>query len=294
MLNRDYQPTTIDPNRLLIGISSVVINNTDIGAMSNANIEVISITKDRYIGYPANRHETITEAVNAQVAITAEEIGSSVVLNILNNLFLDLDEQLSLPYAIDMYVPFAGGNNYKLGVKAKLIPELSINWTDDWNSITFKFECLSESSQTLVTKSIATGVRLPATTQNSQNLSIGKPLVEVNGVSVGAIQGIAFNVQGSTKKVEKGYPRCVSDLLYLSSNIDLQLILEEGELVITNSCNVKITQAIMDGGAIGFEFPQCNVLEDLSLKTHNDWIGKVYKIIPYKTDTSPIVVFTRR
>jgi hypothetical protein len=292
MLNRAYQPITIDPNKLLIGVSSVAIDSEDIGAISNASLEVTSITKDRYIGYPANRHETITESMSAQVIVVAEEIGSIAVLNILNNLFMDLNEQLSPAYNISMYVPFAGGSNYKLNVKAKLIPELNINWVDDWNSLAFKFECLGTNAQTLVTKSEVIGARLPATTKNTQNLSIGKPRVEINDISVGSIQGLVMNIQGVVKKVELGYPRCVSDILYLSSGIDLQLMLEEGELT-SSICRVKIIQAIIDGGAISFEFPQCTVLEDVSLKTQNDWIGKVYKILPYKTDTSPIVVFTR-
>lgn len=303
MLKREYQPITIDPNRLLIGISSVSVNGDDLGALSESSIEVISTTKDRYVGYPANRHETIAESVAARVTLTAEEIGSVPVLLLLSNLFGDLIEQGTLPYEIVMLAPFAGGDNLQLTTHAKLIPEITLNWNDDWSRITFKFECLGTNVQTLLVKSIKVGARQPATTSNLNatdpidrskfKFGVGKPLVEIAGASVGAIQSVVLNIQGTTKKVEVGYPKVTSDIIYLESKFDISLVTEENALTPMSDCTVSLTQAIVDGGFVRLEFEHCTILEDMTLNAQNDWSGRGYKIAPFQLDKESIIKLTR-
>lgn len=294
MLNRDYQPTTIDPNRLLIGIASVAVDGIDLGALTNASIEVTTETKERYVGYPANRTDIITDSITAIASLTAEEIGSAAVLNLLANLIRDLDSPVVTQYAVDMLAPFAGGGNLKMSADVKLIPELQVNFQDNWNSLTFKFECLGSNIQTLLRKSMEAGDRKPATTQNSTTLSVGKPRLEISGVTVGALQQASLVIQGSSKKVLAGYPKCTKDIIYVDSKVELRVALEETELTPITDCSVKLIQAIVDGGFISLEFAHCAILEDMSFMSQNDWTGRGYKIMPFKPGPTDVLIKLER
>lgn len=294
MLNKAYQPTTIDPNRLLIGIASVEIDGVDLGSMTQASVEVTSTTKERYQGYPANRMETIVEAVTAITSISAEEIGSAVVLTLLSNLFRDLNVELAQQYAISMLAPFAGGGNLKLAANVKMLPELSISWRDSWNTLSFKFECIGTNVQTLIAKTIDNGVRKPAVTTDVKNLSIGLPQIQVEGVSIGAIQGADLSLQGTAKKIGTSYPKVTKDVIYETSKFELTILAEETALPALADCRVTLIQAILDNKFIAIEFPHCSILEDLTYSAQNDWSGRKYVVKPFKLNKdTEIVILTR-
>ena len=294
MLDRAYQPTTIDPNRLLIGVASVDIDGADLGAMTNASVEVTSVTKERYAGYPANRMETIVEAVSAVVSVTAEEIGSPTVLALLANLFRDLNSEIAQQYVVTMFAPFAGDGNLQLAANAKMMPELSIGWHDDWNSLSFRFECLGTNVQTLLNKSMINGPRKPATITDPKYLGIGIPQIQVGGASIGALQGIDLKLTGSTRKVETGYPKVVKDIIYENSKFELGIAAEETALPALPDVSVKLIQALVDDKYLAIEFPHCAILEDLTHSAQNDWTGRRYTVKPFKLDKdTDIVILTR-
>jgi hypothetical protein len=286
MLNRGYQPTTVDPNKLLIGIAHTSVNSIDLGAITNTNIEITSTVKERYVGYPAQRHETTTESINAITTVTVEEIGSPTVQNLLRALF----NCSTNTYNLEMFAPQAGGGNLKLTALAQLLPELSLDWQDDWSGIQFKFEAVGINAQALLGRSIEAGPRQSATTLNTDYLAIGKPKVLINGQSVGAIQSAQITMQGQVKKVERGYPRCTASIIILDNKFEITLLAEEQ---ITQGSDVEVTiqQALVNGNMLEIKFPHCKVLEDLGVNPKNDWVGIKQKILPFKVDSSQLVIF---
>lgn len=294
MLDRNYQPLTLDPTKLQIGLARTLIGGVDLGSIKDSSIEITSVIKEHYKGYPAQRHVSETEAVTAVATVTAEEIGGVPVTAILANLFSNLKAQTATTYQVEMFSGFAAGGNLRLVSSAQILPELSIDFGDDWSGIKFKFECVGNNAQSLLAKSIDNSGRQSATTINKLNLSIGKPRVTINGTSVGAIQGVQLTVQGTVKKLERGYPRCTSAIVYLDSKIELTLTTEENAQLVTSDCEVILQQALFDGGLIEFKFPHCAIAEDLSVAPKNDWLGYKHKILPFMTDTSELIVFERR
>jgi hypothetical protein len=270
-----YQPRTIDPKNLLIGISAIEINGIDLGAITTASIEITTTIKERYVGYPAQRMESVTDSVVAIASITAEEIGSSIIISMLNN--------IQDVYTVNMYAPFAvDDKSLTLGASVKMLPELNINWQDDWCSIGFKFECIGDNAQTIVTRNI-TPIKRPAVTNNKFNLAIGKPKVLVNDISIGAIQGASIALSGTVKKLEKGYPRCTANIIHLESKFDIAITAEE-QILSGADCNIKIQQQLVDGNALQFEFPHCSIPEDLGIAPSNNWLGYKQKIMPFGTE----------
>ena len=295
MLDRQYQAMTIDPNRLLIGIASVQINGEDLGAIKESGIEITSETKDRYIGYPAQRHQTETVGVTAIATVTAEEIGGAPLVSLLTNLFDNIANQNAITYDMAMFAPYAGGGNLRLSSTTQMLPEISLDFQDEWCNLTFKFECIGATPTALMTRSTVDGARLPATTINTMNLSIGKPKMYITGSSIGSVQSVQVALIGQIKKVEKGYPKCTEKIIYLESKFEINVTAEEQILAISNDFEVVIEQAIVDGGALRLTFPHCKVQQDLSVKPVNDWLGIRQKIIPFKVedDNRNIVLFER-
>lgn len=290
MLDRAYQPLTLDPSKLIIGIGSLDINGVNMGALKDTSLEVTSVVKERYAGYPAQRMESTIESVQGIIKGTAEEIGAAPVISLLENMFNNLEIQVSTVYNIEICAPVVDGTNITLTAKTQLLPELSINWQDDWSNVGFKFECVSENSMSLVTRGTAARPMKPATTVDVTKLSIGKPKVLIGGISVGSIQSLQLNLTGQVKKVEKGYPRCTSFISYLDSRVDLSIVSEE-KFLTGKDINVEVQQAIVDGTYLSFTFPHCLVTDDLSFTPGNDWVGYGQKIMPFRTDTSRIVEF---
>lgn len=294
MLDRNYQPMTIDPTKLQIGLARTLIGGVDLGSIKDSGIEITSVIKEHYKGYPAQRHVSETESVTAIATVTAEEIGGVPVVAILTNLFNNLVTQTATTYQVEMISGFAAGGNLKLVSTAQILPELSLDFGDDWTGVKFKFECVGNNAQSLLTKSIDNSGRQAATTINKLNLSIGKPNVLIAGADIGAIQSAQITVQGTVKKVEKGYPRCTAAILYLESKLELTLVTEENSVITTPDCEVVLKQALFDGGYLEFKFPHCAITQDLSVAPKNDWLGYKHKILPFKTDTSELIVFERR
>ena len=293
MLNRAAQALTIDPNNLVIGIASIEVGGIGLGSLTDANLDVTTIVKERYVGYPAQRHETVVESMSAKVAFTAEEIGGTAVISLLDNLFNNLETSSSLKYLFTMYAPFATGDNLRLDAVAMLLPELSLDWQDDWSKIAFKFECVSNNAQSLFTKARVSGDRMPATTKNTNNLSIGKPKLTVNGIAVGALQSLNIALTGEVKQVQRSLPKCTSDLTYVSSNMNINVTLEEGTLQADEAASVLVEQALIDGRILCLEFPVCNITSDISLVSNNDWLGYKQKIMPYRLDDKLVKVYLK-
>lgn len=294
MLQRDYQAATIDPTKLQIGLARVEVGNIDIGAIKDSSVEVTTVVKYRYEGYPAQCMKSETESVTAIATVTAEEIGSYPVVSILQNLFSNLQLQNSTVYSIDMYAALAGVDNLRLAVTAQIFPELSIDWQDDWSNVKFKFECIAANAQSLINKSIVNGARQSATTVDAGSLSVGKPKVLYNGNSAGAVQTVNLSLTGTTKKQTLGYPQCTARLIYVDSKFELSVSSEEGELPVSDDCNITLQQALVDGGYLEFEFPHCRVLEDLTIAPNNDWLGYGRKVLPFKSGSDNVINFTRR
>ena len=292
MLNRDHQALTVDPSKLLIGIASIELNSVPMGSIKDTSLEVTSTVKERYAGYPAQRMESTLESVTGLVKVTAEEIGAAPVISLLQNLFNNLVTQQAVTYDVKMLAPMVNTSNLELTAKTQLLPELTINWQDDWANIGFTFECIGTNATSLIGRQVIGGVRQPSTTIDITKLSIGKPKVLVNGVTVGAIQSLQLKVSGQVKKTERGYPKCTNGLIYLDSRIDLDIVTEE-KILLGSDVQVEIQQAVIDGGYLSFLFSHCNIAEDLSFKPQNDWSGYGQKIQPFKTDISQLITFTR-
>lgn len=279
-----YQPHTIDPRNLLIGISSIELNGMDLGALANAGLEVTTVIKDRYVGYPTQRMESITEAVSGIVSFVAEEIGSNSILILLQGIF----NSTNPVYDIAMYAPFAIDNsNLKLVAKAQVLPTMTINWQDEWCSLTFKFECVGTNINTLITRSIEVGIKRAATTIDKNNLSVGLPKILIDGLSVGSLQSVSLNLEGTVKRQERGYPRCTESIIYTSTPYSIDIVAEE-HIITGVDCNVKMQQQLVNGTAIQIEFPHCKIPEDLGVNTTTNWLGYKQKILPFG-DISPII-----
>lgn len=294
MLNRANQALTLNPNNLLIGIANVHIGGEDMGSVTTASIEVSSTVKERYVGYPAQRHETEVEGVTAIATVEAEEIGGAAAISIVQNLFNNLETQGSTTMDIEMYAPYALGGNLKLSATTQILPELTLSWKDDWNSIKFKFEAIAQSAMQLLQRTTIAGpTKTVATTIDPRKLSIGKPKVLINDISVGALQAADVNLKGNVKKIETGYPKCTSKIIYLDSQFDIVLTTEE---TITSGVDskVEIQQALVDGGYLSLTFEHCRILPDLGVDTKNDWLGFKQRILPFKVDGESLVTFERR
>lgn len=296
MLNRAHQAMTIDPTKLLIGIARVELSEIDLGAVTNAGITITTTLKERYAGYPAQRMESIPDTVTATAELSVEEVGGVPVVSMLENLFANIVDQTAITYPAVMYAPFAGGGNLKLSADCQILPELTIDFKDDWANLTFKFECVGSNAQTLVRKSNDGGARKPATTVNTTSLSIGKPRVEIDGTSVGAVQSVQISLQGTYKKVESGFPKCTKRIIYLDSQFTIAIVTEEAQLPVSTDAKVVIKQALVNGSHLYFEFKHCNILNDVSISTQNDWTGYASKALPFKgpLDTDVLIKFERR
>lgn len=287
MLKSSHQPRTLDPSSLVIGIARTTVDSADLGALQNASIEVVTTVKERYTGYPAQRHSAVTESATATVSIVAEEIGGPVY-DLLKKLVKDLEPNgTATTYPIVMEAPFAGGDNLQLSSTGILLPELSINWLDEWATVAFKFECVGDTIEQLMRKSRAGGQRITATTKNTDNLSIGKPRIEIGGISVGSIQQGQLTLQGEIKKVIKGYPACTANILYLNSKYELTVSTEEAVIPLSDDCEVTLIQALVDGQCLKFKFKHCRVVEDIAIDTKNDWLGYRRKILPWQKEGAP-------
>ena len=287
VLDRAYQPTTINPDKLKIGIAKVTMQGIDMGAITNATFEMVTQLKERYIGYPAQRNEIYTESVMANVGFTCEEVGSVRAFSIIENLINNLEIQTSIDYQLGLEAPFVTGDVYKLGVTGALLPNLTLDWKNDWCSLALKFECIANNAEGLVSKSIVQGVG--EKTRDVRDLTIGLPKLYIAGSSVGAVQQVTMTISGNVKKIETGMPRCCNKVIYLDSKVELQVVVEEQELVPRNNVKVIFEQALLNGKTLRIVFPTCKVTQDVSLVTGNDWVGHKHRLLPFKTETSALM-----
>lgn len=284
MLDRTYQPMTINPENLKIGIAKVTMQGIDIGAITDATFEMVTQLKERYIGYPAQRNEIYTESVMANVGFTCEEVGSVRVFSIIENLINNLEAQTSINYNIGLEAPFVTGDVYKLNVTGALLPNLTLDWKNDWCSLALKFECVANNAGGLVSKFILPSVGVGEQTRDVRDLTIGLPKVSINGSSVGAVQQILLAISGNVKKIETGMPRCCNKVIYLDSKVELTIVTEELELAPDDDVLVTFEQALLNGKVFRIIFPHCKVASDVSLATKNDWVGYKHKLLPFKTE----------
>ena len=287
VLDRAYQPTTINPDKLKIGIAKVTMQDIDMGAITNATFEMVTQLKERYIGYPAQRNEVYTESVMANVGFTCEEVGSVRAFSIIENLINNLEAQTSINYSLGLEAPFVTGDVYKLGVTGALLPNLTLDWKNDWCNLALKFECVANNAEGLVSKSTLPGVG--EQTRDVRDLTIGLPKLLINNSSVGAVQQVSLNISGSVKKIETGMPRCCNKVIYLDSKVELIVVVEELELVPTDSATVVFEQTLLNGKVLRITFPTCKIANDMGLVTGNDWVGYKHRLLPFKSTTGSLM-----
>lgn len=289
MLDRAYQPMTTNPNNLKIGIAKVTVQGIDMGAITNATFEMVTQLKERYIGYPAQRNEIYTESVMANVGFTCEEVGSVRAFSIVENLINNLEAQTSINYQLGLEAPFVTGDVYKLSVTGALLPNLVLDWKNEWCSLALKFECIANNAEGLVSKSISQGSG--EKTRDVRDLTIGLPKISIANSSVGAVQQVTMTISGNVKKIETGMPRCCNKIIYLDSKVELIVIVEEQELMPAADVSVTFEQALLNGKVFRITFPRCKVTQDVSLVTKNDWVGYKHRLLPFKTKGSSIMTW---
>jgi hypothetical protein len=275
--DRIYQPMTTAVGDLAIGVMKVSVgpkqdlqaaaggSMTTLGSLKDATLSMKPTFKEHKTAYPQILDFKIAELLAANYKCGVEEIGAAQTISLLGECLNTLNTGTAYYHSIEAVSEFANGGTLKMFTPyAQIKPTLNLNFGDDFTSIPFEFEALTNPAYTnkdLVYRSrvaaAVAGTRSltnQAVTQNVENLGIGMfqvrigtatfneptgvtsvtPVTDAAGLtpmseaqSVGAIKSADFQTNPTFKEHFSGFPK-VKDLIMLeSSTITVSTALEQ-------------------------------------------------------------------
>lgn len=294
--NRIYQPMTTNVGDLAIGIMKVSIGTaqdaavpgagtvTTLGSLKDATLSMKPTFKEHKTAYPQILDFKIADLLSANYKVGVEEIGSAQTIALLGEAINTLNTGTPHYHSIDAVSEFANGGTLRMFTPyAQLKPTLNLNFGEDFASIPFEFEALTNPNYTrkdLVYRSrLAAAARSldnQSVTQNVENLGIGMfqvrigtfvyneptgifnhtPVTDVTGTtpmseanSIGAIKSADLQTNPTFKEHFSGFPK-VKDLIMLeSSTITVSTALEQISADIAANVGAAAASAIALKGA---------------------------------------------
>ena len=206
--SRNYQPMTKNTSDLVIGLMKASIGKvgdfstaaahkvanpagadalTTLGSLKNGSLSMQPTFKEHKSGYPQAVDFKIAELLAASFKFDPEEIGSPLVLGLIDAALNCLDTGTLYTYAVEGLAEFAAGGTMSMFAPyAQLKPNLNLNFGDDFAVSPFEFECLTNPSynnKELVYRmrqnAVARDLANQPITQSPANLAIGKFQVRV-------------------------------------------------------------------------------------------------------------------
>lgn len=272
--DRIYQPMTKAVGDLAIGVMKVsvgavqdlktpaALSMTTLGSLKDATLSMKPTFKEHKTAYPQIMDFKIAELLAANYKAGVEEIGAAQTIALLGEAIDTLNTGTPHYHSVEAISEFANGGVLKMFTPyAQLKPTLDLNFGDDFTSIPFEFEALTNPNYTnkdLVYRSRVSAAQRSllnqAVTQDVENLGIGMfqirigkatfnqptgvtsitPVTDAAGLtvmdhthSVGAIKNAQFQTNPTFKEHFSGFPK-VKDLIMLeSSTITVNTALEE-------------------------------------------------------------------
>ena len=298
MLDRGLQPILLDVGHLALGCCGVVIDSVLAGSFNNISLQIDSSKYDVKTGFPSRVRAVQLMTMQAKAEIELEELGGLVrelITEIVNSL-----GTLTVPVKdVDLEIFRPRGPNILAGLRGYLHQSFSLNFTDEFSNIPFTFEAFG-AAEDLVTFNELSQTTFSARpwTKEVGNISIGKPKITINGVSIGAIQGAELTLTTEYKRVETGYPATLKHLIPTAHYVDCVVASEEfnntslSELLSVGE-TVQLTYEVpLVGSDIPFRLriPECKQLPgNLSLKQQDfSAIEKRFFAVS-ENDSSPIL-----
>lgn len=276
MAGRDqqYQPMTKNTGDLAIGVMKMLVgapqdlkapaalSMTTMGSLKSATLSMKPTFKEHKTAYPQIMDFKIAELLAANYKAEVEELGLAQTISLIAAAIETLETGTPYYRSVQAISEFATGGTLSLFTPyAQLKPTLSMNFGDDFSSIPFEFEALTNPAYTnkeLVYRTRATAAARSlsnqAVTVDVDNLGIGMfqvrigtptygtptgissvtPVTDSTGTtpmsatnSVGAIKSADLQTNPTFKEHFSGYPK-VKDLVMLeSSTITVSTALEE-------------------------------------------------------------------
>lgn len=296
--SRVYQPMTTNVGDLAIGIMKVSIgaaqdaavpaaaSTTTLGSLKDATLSMKPTFKEHKTAYPQILDFKIADLLSANYKVGVEEIGAAQTISLLSEALDTLNTGTPHYHSVDAISEFANGGILRMFTPyAQLKPTLNLNFGEDFASIPFEFEALTNPSYTrkdLVYRSrLAAASRSldnQAVTQNVENLGIGMfqvrigtlvfneptgiyshtPVVDstvgaaamTEAQSIGAVKNADLQTNPTFKEHFSGFPK-VKDLIMLeSSTITVSTALEQISADIAANPAAAAASAIaLKGGA---------------------------------------------
>lgn len=217
--SRNYQPMTKNTSDLVIGLMKASIGKagdyttaaqhkaaypngadalTTFGALKNGSLSMKPTFKEHKSGYPQAVDFKIAELLAASFKFDPEEIGSPMVLGLIDAALNCLDTGTLYNYAVEGLAEFAAGGTMSMFAPyAQLKPTLNLNFGDDFAVSPFEFECLTNpnyNAKELVYRmrqaAAARDIANQPITQSPANLAIGKFQVRVGKPQRRAVVGV--------------------------------------------------------------------------------------------------------
>jgi hypothetical protein len=295
--DRIYQPMTKNTGDLAIGVMKVSVGAvqdaavpatasvTTLGSLKDATLSMKPTFKEHKTAYPQILDFKIADLLAANYKVGVEEIGSAQTIDLLTKALDTLNTGTAHYYSVEAISEFANGGILRMFTPyAQLKPTLNINFGEDFASIPFEFEALTNPSYTrkdLVYRSrLAASQRSldnQAVTQDVTNLGIGimqirigtpvfnaptgiysdKPVVD-NSVgaaamssanSIGAVKNTDLQTNPTFKEHFSGFPKVKDMIMLESSTITVSTALEEISAAIAANIGAAVASAIGLKGA---------------------------------------------
>lgn len=274
--DRIYQPMTTNVGDLAIGVMKVSVGAandaqapsvgspvTSLGSLKDATLSMKPTFKEHKTAYPQILDFKIADLLAANYKASVEEIGAAKTIELLAAALNTLNTGTPHYYSVQAVSEFANGGTLSMFTPyAQLKPTLNLNFGEDFTSIPFEFEALTNPAYTnkdLVYRAranaAARSLANQAVTGDVNNLGIGmfqirigKPTLNTptgitsttpvdtagagavpltNAHSVGAIKSADFQTNPTFKEHFSGFPK-VKDLIMLeSSTITVSTALEQ-------------------------------------------------------------------
>lgn len=271
--DRIYQPMTKNTGDLAIGVMKVSVGAaqdaavpaaasvTTLGSLKDATLSMKPTFKEHKSAYPQILDFKIADLLAANYKVGVEEIGSAQTIDLLTKALDTLNTGTAHYYSVDAISEFANGGTLRMFTPyAQLKPTLNLNFGEDFTSIPFEFEALTNPAYTrkdLVYRSrLAAAARSldnQAVTQDVANLGIGMlqvrigtpvfnaptgifdatPVVVAGGAamsnanSIGAVKNADLQTNPTFKEHFSGFPKVKDMIMLESSTITVSTALEE-------------------------------------------------------------------
>lgn len=268
--DRTFQPTTKSTGDLAIGLMKVSVGDaqdvgsaalavggvTTLGALKASSVSMKPTFKEHKAGYPQITDFKVAEVLQATVKADVEEIFLPKNLELLDEAIDTLETGTPHFHCVESLSEYATGGVLSLfSPYAQLKPNLNLSFGDDFSSIPFEFETLSNSAFTnknlLYRKRVAAATRDIANqpmTVDTENLGIGMFQVRVGKPSKRAA-GVATNGPAQLRKKGTGvvsYPTMTVSGAYTGA-IDGAIILK----CIDSANGAIVFQVILPDGSTG-------------------------------------------